>query len=58
MILCEFLNKVIIFFIISIFISLLRIAGIVEFELFTSLKTILFQLTEIEWSFEMFYFFF
>ena len=58
MILCEFLNKVIIIFIISIFISLLGIAGIVEFELFTSLKTILFQQTEIEWSFEMFYFFF
>ena len=35
----------------------LRIAGIVELELLTSLKTILFQLTEIEWSFEMFYFF-
>ena len=35
-------------FIISIFISLLRIAGIVELELLTSLKTILFQLTEIE----------
>ena len=45
-------------FIISIFILLLRIAGIVELELLTSLKTILFQLTEIEWSFEMFYFFF
>ena len=44
-------------FIISIFILLLRIAGIVELELLTSLKTILFQLTEIEWSFEMFYFF-
>ena len=29
----------------------------VELELLTSLKTILFQLTEIEWSFEMFYFF-
>ena len=57
MILCEFLNKVIIIFIISIFISLLRIDGIVELELFISLKTILFQLTEIEWSFEMFYFF-
>ena len=36
---------------------LLRISGIVELELLTSLKTILFQLTEIEWSFEMFYFF-
>ena len=36
----------------------LRIAGIVELELLTSLKTILFQLTEIEWSFETFYFFF
>ena len=36
----------------------LRIAGIVELELLTSLKTILFQLTEIEWSFEMLYFFF
>ena len=44
-------------FIISIFILLLRIAGIVELELITSLKTILFQLTEIKWSFEMFYFF-
>ena len=44
-------------FLISIFILLLRIAGIVELELLTSLKTILFQLTEIEWSFEMFYFF-
>ena len=44
-------------FIISIFILLLRITGIVELELLTSLKTILFQLTEIEWSFEMFYFF-
>ena len=42
---------------ISVFILLLRIAGIVELELLTSLKTILFQLTEIEWSFEMFYFF-
>ena len=30
----------------------------VELELLTSLKTILFQLTEIEWSFETFYFFF
>ena len=45
-------------FMISIFILLLRIAGIVERELLTSLKTILFQLTEIEWCFEMFYFFF
>ena len=44
-------------FMISIFILLLRIAGIVERELLTSLKTILFQLTEIEWCFEMFYFF-
>ena len=44
-------------FIISIFILLLRIAGIVELELLTSLKTILFQLTEIEWSFDMFTFF-
>ena len=44
-------------FIISIFILLLRIVGIVELELLTSLKTILFQLTEIEWHFEMFYFF-
>ena len=44
-------------FIIFIFILLLRIAGIVELELITSLKTILFQLTEIEWGFEMFYFF-
>ena len=42
-------------FMISIFTLLLRIAGIVELELLTSLKTILFQLTEIEWSFEMFY---
>ena len=30
----------------------------VELELLTSLKTILFQLTEIERSFETFYFFF
>ena len=42
---------------ISIFTLLLRIAGIVELELLTSPKTILFQLTEIEWSFKMFYFF-
>ena len=41
-------------FIICIFILLLRIAGIVELELLTSLKTILFQLTEFEWCFEMF----
>ena len=27
-------------------------------ELLTSLKTIMFQLTEIEWCFEIFYFFF
>ena len=33
------------------FILLLRIAGIVELELLTSLETILFQLTEIKWSF-------
>ena len=45
-------------FMISIFILLLWIAGIVELELLTSLKTILFQLTEIEWCFEMFYFYF
>ena len=45
-------------FMIFIFILLLRIAGIVELELLTSLKTIMFQrLTEIEWCFEMFYFF-
>lgn len=43
---------------ICIFILLLRIAGIVELELLTSLKTILFQLTKIEWSFETLYFFF
>ena len=36
---------------ISIFFLFLRIAGIVELELLTSLKTILFQLTEIEWCF-------
>ena len=43
---------------ISIYTLLLRIAGIVELELLTSLKTVLFQLTEIECSFEMFYLFF
>ena len=45
-------------FIICIFILLLRIAGIVELELLTSLRTIMFQLTEIEWRFEMFLTFF
>ena len=45
------------FFMISIFTLFLRIVGIAELELLTSQKTILFQLTEIEWSFEMFYFF-
>ena len=44
-------------FMICIFILLLRIAGIVELGLLTSLKKIMFQLTEIEWCFEMFYFF-
>ena len=56
----EFSNdkfKTLLLFIICIFILLLRIAGIVELELLTSLRAIMFQLTEIEWYFEMFYFF-